>query len=285
MAILIGHASIDERGQGRGGSAGDQTGKEVCIRTWYNKNWTYVLRCKDQAKAEKMAVACEQACQNENIGYDMNQRNTLNTEAKKVNYDLFKITKKCETDCSGLQTVCAQAAGINVPYNNGNAPTTSTMKTAFMSTGEFECLTDSKYLTSDKYLKRGDILVKAGSHTVMALQNGSGVTATYEPPSYSRKQFIKDVQAAIGAVQDGIAGPETLSKTVTVSATKNRTHKVVAPIQRYLASQLYPVGTVDGVAGRKFTVSVKAYQKDHGCVVDGEITAQAKAWKSLLGMI
>lgn len=285
MSILIGHASIDERGKGRGGAAGDQTGKEVCIRTWYDKGWAYVLRCKDTEKAEKMASSCEQACQNENIGYDMNQRNTLNTEAKKVGYILSAIKKKCETDCSALMTVCAQAAGIKVPYNGTNAPTTSTMKTAFMSTGEFEVLTDQKYLTSDKYLKRGDILVKPASHTVMALQNGSSFNLPTQPASYSRFQFIKEVQAAIGAKQDGIAGSETISKTVTVSSSKNKRHAVVKPIQSYLSSQLYPVGTVDGIAGVKFTAAVKAYQKDHGCVADGEITAKKNTWKSLLGMI
>lgn len=181
MAILIGHASIDERGTAKGGVAGDQTGKEVCTRTWYSKPWDFVLRCKNSVKAERMAEACEQGCKNDNIGYDQNQRNTLNTQAKKYGYNLSKITVKCETDCSAFMTVCAQAAGINIPYNSGNAPTTSTMKTAFMSTGEFECLTDSKYLTSDKYLKRGDVLVKAGSHTVMALQNGSGVESEKAP--------------------------------------------------------------------------------------------------------
>lgn len=286
MSIFIGHASIDERGKGRGGASGDQTGKEVCIRTWYNNGWSYVLRCKDPAKAEEMAVSCEKACRNENIGYDMNQRNTLNTQAKKVGYDLSRIKTKCETDCSALMTVCAQSAGINVPYNGSNAPTTSTMKAAFTGTGEFECLTDRKYLTTDKYLKRGDILVKEGSHTVMALQNGSNAkTTVHQSASYSRTQFIKEVQAALGAKQDGISGSETLSKTVTVSATKNNRHAVVRPIQTYLSSQLYSVGAIDGIAGSKFTAAVKAYQKDHGCVSDGEITEKKNTWKSLLGMI
>ena len=36
--------------------------------------------------------------------------------------------------------------------------------------------------------------------------------------AYSLEQFIREVQAACGAEVDGIAGPETLSKTVTVSA-------------------------------------------------------------------
>lgn len=176
MGVLIGHASIDENGKARGGKAGDQTRKEVCTRKWYSKNWDFVLRCKNSAKAEKMAIACEKGCANDNIGYDQNQRNTLGKEAGKVEYDLSKITNLCETDCSEFMTVCAKAAGINIPYNSGNAPTTSTMKKAFISTGEFEPLTDPKYLTTDNYLKRGDILVKAGSHTVMALENGSKTT-------------------------------------------------------------------------------------------------------------
>lgn len=37
MSVNIGHASIDENGLASGGVAGNQEGKEVCIRTWYNK--------------------------------------------------------------------------------------------------------------------------------------------------------------------------------------------------------------------------------------------------------
>lgn len=63
MAVKIGHASIDERGKARGGAAGDQTGKEVCLRDWYDKNWVSVLRPKNEKEAEKMAKAMEQACE------------------------------------------------------------------------------------------------------------------------------------------------------------------------------------------------------------------------------
>lgn len=178
MGILIGHASIDENGKARGGKAGDQSKKEVCVREWYSKPWDFVLRCKNPVKAEKMAVTCEKGCTNDNIGYDQNQRNSLGKEAEKVGFDLSKIITPCETDCSEFMTVCARAARIKVPYNSGNAPTTSTMKNAFLSTGEFEVLTDPKYLISDGYLKRGDILVKAGSHTVMALGNGAKATTS-----------------------------------------------------------------------------------------------------------
>lgn len=280
MAIRIGHASIDENKKIKGGQAGDQTAKEVCIRSWYTTGWDCVLRPKSKELAEKSAQACEKGCANNNIGYDQNQRNTLNTQAKKVNYDLSKIKTKCETDCSAFMTVCAIAGGANIEYGS-NAPTTSTMKNRFSSNGDYEVLISSKYLTSDKYLKRGDILVKSGSHTVMALENGSGINSS---SLYTRTRFIKDVQKAINAKVDGIAGSETLSKTVTVSAEKNRTHAVVRHIQQYLNALGYDCGVVDGIAGAKFKKAVVKYQKAKGCIADGEVTAKGKTWQKLLGM-
>ncbi len=102
-------------------------------------------------------------------------------------------------------------------------------------------------------------------------------------PQYSFRDFVGDVQRAIGARVDKIPGPETLSKTPTVSKTKNRKHAVIKPIQKYLYSLGYTeVGDADGIAGNKFEVAVKNYQRDHGCVVDGEITAHNKTWKKLL---
>ena len=108
--------------------------------------------------------------------------------------------------------------------------------------------------------------------------------ATKTASKYTKTQFIKDVQKAIGAKVDGIAGAETISKTVTVSARTNSKHKVVKSLQKYLNALGYDCGKVDGIAGVLFTNAVKKYQKDNGCVVDGEITAQEKTWKKLLGM-
>lgn len=102
---------------------------------------------------------------------------------------------------------------------------------------------------------------------------------------YTLTQFIKDVQKATGASVDGIAGPETLSKTVTLSAAKNRKHAAVKPVQKRLYALGYTeVGEADGIAGSKFTQAVKHFQKDNGCTADGEITAKNKTWRKLLGM-
>lgn len=102
---------------------------------------------------------------------------------------------------------------------------------------------------------------------------------------YTLKDFIKDVQKACGASVDGIAGPETLSKTVTLSAKKNAKHAAVKAVQkRLLALNYREIGKADGVAGPKFTSAVAHFQQDNGCVVDGVITAKNKTWKKLLGM-
>ena len=179
MSVKIGHASIDENGKASGGTAGDQNGKEVLTRSWYNKPWNVMLRPKSATVAELSARACEAACENSNIGYDQGGRNTLYAKAKAVDFNLEAVGA-CECDCSSLMHVCAIAGGANLTYGS-NGHTTRTMVKEFVASGDYEKFTDSKYLTDDKYLKRGDVLVKEGSHTVMVLTNGSAV-ATYETP-------------------------------------------------------------------------------------------------------
>lgn len=205
--VKIGHASIDEKNQSKGGVAGDQSGREVLVSSWYSKKWKLVLRPNDKKVADKMADACEKGCNNPAIGYDQSQRNTLRTYAILSNYDLSIITAPCECDCSSFMAVCAECAGIKIPYSNKNAPTTSTMQTAFMSTGAFTLLTDSKYLTGDAYLKRGDILVAPGSHTVMVLEDGTSannpnaVTGT-KAVDISQYNTITDYKAMVSQLKN-----------------------------------------------------------------------------------
>ena len=102
---------------------------------------------------------------------------------------------------------------------------------------------------------------------------------------YGLAQFVKDVQAACGAAVDGKAGPETLSKTVTISATFNRSHAVVKAVQKRLAALEYAeVGAVDGVAGAKFTSALAHFQQDNGCTPTGLAEEWGKTWQKLLGL-
>ena len=103
--------------------------------------------------------------------------------------------------------------------------------------------------------------------------------------TYTLTQFIKDVQKATGAKVDGIAGKETLSKTVTISAKVNSKHAVVKAVQKRLNALGFDCGAVDGEVGKKTTAAIKAYQKVKKCEVDGEITARHKTWQHLLEII
>ncbi len=104
---------------------------------------------------------------------------------------------------------------------------------------------------------------------------------------YRHEDFVREVQMCIGAGMDGKAGSQTLSKTVTVSRIKNRTHFVVMPLQKLFNKQRCYTGDVDKVAGKLFEAAVNSYQTDvlKYAKQDGEITAKGKMWRSLLGML
>lgn len=204
MALKIGHSSKDENGKISGGVAGDQTGKEVYICNWYNGKWTFVARPKRAEVAKAMVEACRQACDNPMVGYDQGSRNTLRAAARKVGYFLNLITTPCESDCSSFMGVCVEAAGINLP--EGNLPTTRTLRKVLAATGEFEILTDEKYLTSDQYLQAADILCREGSHAVMALEDGAKAQqATNTTPKVEVPTVHYSVRLPL--LQKGCEGP------------------------------------------------------------------------------
>lgn len=172
MSVQIAHASKDENSKLRNGQAGDQTGKEVCIRSWYNRPWNVLIRFKNPAFAEKVAQAMEWAAANDKIGYDQNQRNTLLNKARVYNYDISKVTEPCETDCSALVSVACMYAGIpesTLTYK-GNCATTSTLKRLLRSTGLVDIHTTGLYVAQTSQLKRGDILLSEGHHVAVVVR-------------------------------------------------------------------------------------------------------------------
>lgn len=243
MGVWIAHASINENKQTKGGIAGDQTGKEVCIRSWFNKPWDTLIRFKDPNKAKLLADCMEMAAKNDRIGYNQLHRNTLLNKARKYNYNVGKVTEPCETDCSALVSVACMYAGIpeSVLTLSGNCATTRTLKNLLKSTGEVDIYTTSPYLTKTDRLKRGDILLRQGSHVVVVVKIGENpylLTSTllkegsigesvgwlqFELNRHGAnlvidKQFGKKTKLAVllyqknhGLVQDGIAGQLTLN--------------------------------------------------------------------------
>lgn len=193
MAVMIAHASKDERGKINGGKAGDQTGKEVCIRSWYSRPWNVVIRFMIPEMRERFAYAMERAANNPHIGYDQYQRNTALTQARKVDYDPGKISVDCETDCSALVTLCCIYAGIpeRSLYKDGNSATTTTLKARLRATGTVDIYTSKKYTASPDLLIRGDILLYEGHHVACVVQ---GNTVADKPtPSKSITDIAREV--------------------------------------------------------------------------------------------
>jgi LysM repeat protein len=238
MSVKIGHASIDENRKANGGTAGDQTKKEVCTRTWYSYPWTSVIRPKDVNVAEKIAKAMEQACANDKIGYDQYQRTTLYTLAKANNWDLSKITTACECDCSSLVAVCVNAAGIPVSKDiyTGNE------KAALNATGKFTIYTDFKYTGSSNYLNRGDILLGNG-HTAIVLSDGPYTVDNVQPES----SVSSNVADTVYTVQAG----DSLSKIAT---KYNTTYQKLAEYNNISNPNIIRVGQKIKIPGAKVHV-------------------------------
>lgn len=173
MSVLCAWASQDENKKIKGGKSGDQTGLEVRTGSIYNFGQTKVVRCNDRTIGQKIGNAAKMMALNDLVGYDQNERTAVFTLLKSGGWNLSSITKACETDCSEL-AVCA----VNVAY--GRELLTSSLYSgnivdALIKTGLFTLLTDSKYLGKSEYIMNGDIIVKPGSHVIIAYSDGSNV--------------------------------------------------------------------------------------------------------------
>lgn len=246
--MRIGHASISEKGtNGRSGAVpGDQTGKEVCIRSYYSKPWQTLLRCTDPAKREIMATACEWLCNSNLVGYNQAKRLTLHQELQKLNYNYRNLRTKCETDCSAFMTCLCEIAGIFPAYASGNAPVTANMVNKFKATGMFEVITTD--VNNQAKLLRGDILVgPPNTHTVMVLDNGT------TPQQVQTRRTLKK----------GMKGDD------------------VKLIQTILIKERYDCGKwgADGDFGSSTESALKQFQLEKGLVPDG--ICGKKTWAML----
>lgn len=174
--VKIGHASIDENRKISGGKAGDQTGKEVCIRDWYSGpigGWNVLLVCTDTVIAQRAADYMRAICEDNDFGYDQSQRTTgyltiVDAKGKVSN------AAPGEFDCSSLAAACYKLAGLNVTVNG----TTRTLRKQLLATGKFIEYTDAAHLTTDAYALPGSLYLREGKHIVMALEAGSKANVT-----------------------------------------------------------------------------------------------------------
>lgn len=197
MSVIIAHASIDENKNIKNGQAGDQTGKEVCTRSWYNKPWSYVIRFKDKNRANRLADAMEMAAKNDKIGYDQNQRNTLLREARKHNYNISKVDVPCETDCSALVSVACMYAGVpeGVLVLSGNCANTRNLRQLLVQIGGVDVYSTPAYTANTDKLRRGDILLKPGSHVAVVVKDDVPVETSKNSDTMIIDKVAKEVIA------------------------------------------------------------------------------------------
>lgn len=196
----ISNSGSDERKAYHGGAAGDQTGHEWELKKWYSRPWTHVFRYNgsDPRVPRTLAELGIKAALNNKIGYDQYQRGTYWAQLQKVGYDPEKITVACEEDCSaGVAAnvkACGYLLGIKALQNVSSSMSSRNTVSQLTNAG-FKALTESKYLTSGKYLQPGDILLYVNHHVAMNITKGvyaDNVTAGYF--SGASKEKSKDVE-------------------------------------------------------------------------------------------
>lgn len=216
--MSIANSGHDENGRYHGGKAGDQTGTEWEIRSWYNRPWDFVARF-DSEIGQDIAKLAKNAANNEKIGYDQDQRTTFWQQLQKTkDYDPANIKIACEADCSAGVAAIVKAVGYrkglqklkDVPVSMWTGNERSVMKNA----GAI-ILTDKKFLTSDAYLLPGDILCNESHHTAINITTGSKVGANQDAIRGTRYEVIVDalnIRNMASTIKDGSKVMGTLSK-------------------------------------------------------------------------
>lgn len=306
---MISNSGHDENGKYHGGKAGDQTGSEWEIRSWYSRPWNCVLRYPNETVRKKIAELGRKAAENNHIGYDQYQRLTYWTQLQKANYDPSKIKVDCEADCSAGIIANVMACGyiFNIDALKNLAATyTKNMRTAFKAAG-FQVLTESKYLTSDKYLLEGDILLNDKHHTATNLDDGSAVkkapSTTPTPAKKSVTEIAKEVIAGKwgnGAVRTSklkAAGydptavqkevdkilaaekPKNPYATPTVNVKKGQKGNNVKWVQWELKRLGYDLGKygIDGDFGSTTDKCVRDFQRKKKLQIDGIVGKNTRA--------
>lgn len=245
MSLIVGSARIDENGNLKNGKAGDQTRKEVSTQAYYThkKGW-YVLRAKSVAHANALATAMKQACDNNKIGYDQNERNGVITQLKKYG-SLDKIATATECDCSSLVRACIiQATGKDV----GNI-TTANEASVLEASGLFEA---KKSVNGEGMLYNGDILVtKTKGHTVIVVSGRARSTVATSNTSTATKSYL----------------------------SKGDKGNDVKTMQTMLIAVGYSCGSygADGDFGSDSDKALRKFQGDYGLTVDGKYGSKSKA--------
>lgn len=167
MTYYVSNCGIDERGRISGGQAGDQTGREYRVRTWYDYNQDQTARHPDERVRYLIAKLAVESANNDNIGYDQGERTTMWEQLRKVGFDPTKIATPCEADCSASTAAIVKAVGFLVDDAKlqGVSPHMWTgIEREQLQRAGFTIITGNSVLDPSRLLP-GDIQFNNGHHT------------------------------------------------------------------------------------------------------------------------
>lgn len=222
MTVKISNSGHDENYRYKNGKAGDQTKDEWAIRYNYKRPWYCVIRPKDKQTADIFATLAVEAAENDNIGYDQNQRTTFWLLLRKSGYRPKNIKEKCEADCSaGIMSLLKAVGYILKIKKLQDLPITSThyMRSILLGTGLFDIFTSSDYTSANsEYLRKGDILLKDDAHTATVVSDG---LYSEKSPGGTPSKALYQVTCSVLNVRD-----KRSTKTGKVVGTLKRGEKV-----------------------------------------------------------
>lgn len=295
MTTYIGQASHDENNKYTGGKAGNQSGTELNTRAAYLYNWHTLIRFKDANRALKCGQAMAAAVANVNIGYDQYERNTILPLARKVNWDLSKITTPCECDCSSLAGVCGIAAGIpeSTLYVDGNLCYTGNQVQRFRNSGMVDIYTSSDYVNSTAKWQVGDILV-SNSHTVVVVSgpvasggsnnaiDGMSIDELAQAVIAGRFGTGDDRRAALGDKYDAVQ--KRVNEILSGSSSTPSPSKSIDEIAQEVIAGKWGTGDERKVKLTEAGYDYSAVQAKVNALLSGSSTPQTSVGTSMLGI-
>lgn len=184
MTLYMTAARIDENGNAKGGSAGDQTSREVMVQkyeNYCNGGWECVLRysgSRYKVVRNRMMAAAYKLAQYNWVGYDQYERTTLYSYLSSKGWELKATYKseiqkhaKMETDCSQFMGCVANIGicGIFKSQVQNKVPAdvyTGNMVKYFKKLG-FEVVESEINFRSGVGLQPGDVLLNETHHTAL----------------------------------------------------------------------------------------------------------------------
>ena len=266
----ISNASSNEYGKITGGKPGDQTGKEIQVINYYvpSSAWDWYIEHPSDTVMEWIAILAEERAASKFVGYGQgSDRDTYWEQLKVSKYRPKNIKKACATDCSGGVASDVKAVGylLDIPELKkvSHQCWTGNILSALVAAG-FKASNDSKYLTSDTYVRRGGILLNCDGHITTFVTSGSKPTPILKSTASTSK------------------GGNTVTVTLSILKSGSKGEQVRS-LQQLLIAKGYGVGKdgADGVYGANTTAAVKKYQAAQKLASDGIVGA--KTWAALLG--